>query len=1113
MRKNMHPQEAVSPLIFYDAKGRRKVIVKAVLFVSIIVTVIVFYAFFRSIFSPIHLPYENVFPTTTKKMISSDEKIGDWQLQEELKLDKNRNYHHWKQWKQNTDHSKPNEVYGFYVNWDENSTSSLKDHIRSLTVLVPEWYHLNRDLTITSEKRADIVKLAKDHHVKIVPLINNFTAESAGPDSSIVDRLLRAPTDQQKQVIANLEKQIEDNHFAGVNIDFESIPVQDRQALTKFMKELAFAFHQHRLLVTQDVPADDRAFDYRALSKEVDRLIVMMYDEHYTGGDPGPIASIGWFQHTLEHLPIPPEKRIIALGNYGYDWTIGGKTPAVSLTFSDIMDIAGDGDLKIKWDKLSENPYIEYENGKDKHIVWFLDSVTFYNEMKLASENGTRGFALWRIGAEDPTVWELLKNGVKKISLLRTIPSTDRVAYSGKGEILRVVHVGRNGSREFHLDPSGNLTDERYQSFPLSYDVERYGQPKEKKVVLTFDDGPNPKYTPEILDILKQFHVKADFFVVGENAGEYPDIMKRMYNEGHEIGNHTFTHPNIAETSPLRTKLELNATQRLIQEVTGHSTVLFRPPYEADAEPYLASEILPILRAQKMNYIMVGEKVDPQDWTRPAVKEIVKRVVTPILRGEGNVILLHDAGGDRTRTVEALPIIIKTLREHGYRFVTIAGLLGKKRDDVMPSVYSYDALWLPYDRAVFSGMEYFTKIVTIIFYVTIGLGIFRLLFFVYFSFKQKRRSQSHSITDDQPLVSVVIAAYNEEKVIGNAIHSILASDYPSLEVIVVDDGSRDNTAKVVGAIGRKYPNVHLIQKENGGKASAINRGFLEARGDIIVSLDADTILAPNAISLMVRHFADPHVAAVSGNVKVGNRRKLLTVWQHIEYVTGFNLERRAFDELNCITVVPGAIGAWRKQLVKQVGYVSEDTLAEDTDLTLTLLRQGYRIVYEDQAYGYTESPEDVKSLVKQRYRWSYGTLQCLWKHRKALFNPKHKSLGFIALPNMWIFQFLSQSVSPFVDLLMVISLLSNHPFKVLGFYLLFVAIDLFASLFAFSLEKENPKPLLWLVVQRFIYRQIMTYVVIKSILSAIQGVEVGWNKLKRFGSVERSFSQNKTSIS
>ena len=359
----------------------------------------------------------------------------------------------------------------------------------------------------------------------------------------------------------------------------------------------------------------------------------MMYDEHYAGGEPGPIASNEWVQTSLNRLDIPEEKLIVSFGNYGYDWVLGDKTPATALNFSDIMEMAHDSNLKIQWDKISGNPYFQYEEEGDKHIVWFLDSVTFYNQAKTALENGTKGFALWRLGSEDPTVWNLLENSKKiqnRIGLLHEIPSTDRVNYSGQGEILRITSVGQNGSRDFKIDKDGYLTDEVYHSFPSSYEVQRYGQPKGKQVVLTFDDGPDPRYTSEILDILKKFNVKADFFIVGENAELYPNIVKRMYSEGHEVGNHTFTHPNIAYTPLWRTKLELNTTQRLIQEITGHSTVLFRPPYEADAEPYLASEILPILRAQNMNYIMVGEKVDPEDWTQPPTNELVKRVLTPI---------------------------------------------------------------------------------------------------------------------------------------------------------------------------------------------------------------------------------------------------------------------------------------------------------------------------------------------------------------------------------------------------------------------------------------------------------------------------------------------------
>ncbi len=439
--------------------------------------------------------------------------------------------------------------------------------------------------------------------------------------------------------------------------------------------------------------------------------------------------------------------------------------------------------------------------------------------------------------------------------------------------------------------------------------------------------------------------------------------------------------------------------------------------------------------------------------------------------------------------------------------------MNKERDEIMPPVSSEGKQYLLYNKAVFSGAGYAKHILTTIFYIAIGLGIFRFLFLIYFAYKQKKTVSARLFTNSsyQPFVTVVIATYNEEKVIAKTIRSILDSDYREFEVIVVDDGSKDGTSKVMEETFYKHPKVRLIQKENGGKSSAMNLGFQQSRGEIIVTLDADTIIAQDAISLMIRHFEDHNVAAVSGNVKVGNRRNLLTTWQHVEYITGFNLERRAFDELNCITVVPGAIGAWRKKNVVESGYLSEDTLAEDTDLTITFLRQGHRIVYEEKAYAFTESPEDVKSLIKQRYRWSYGTLQCLWKHRKALFHSKHKALGFIALPNMWLFQYVLQFIAPLADILMIMGLFGSNPLKVLGFYLVFFVIDLLASLFAFKLEKENPKPLAWLILQRFIYRQFMTYVVIKSIFSSIRGVAVGWNKLKRMGSVKHSTEHKEAS--
>ncbi|MFS8354835.1 glycosyltransferase [Bacillus nitratireducens] len=1109
MEKKIQQEKDKSKPVFYDPKGRRKIAFSWFLCISIVSISIVFYCFFRSIFSTPEIPNMNPSVKQDTKLVPINQKLSDEQLKKEefkpnteMKNDENSV-------NSTNDSKQSKEVYGFYVNWDENSTASLKENIDSLTTLVPEWYHLKADLTVSSEIKPEIVKLAKENHVKIMPLLTNYTEEASGPDSELIHKLLSSPDHVKTTFINDLVKQVEKNQFSGINIDFEAIPESDRENLTNFMIELTTVFHKHHLLVTQDVPANDKAFDYGALAKVIDRMIVMMYDEHYGAGVPGPIASNKWFEHTLNELDIPSEKLIVAFGNYGYDWEVNSKEPAKSLTFSEVMTMAQDSNIKIQWDNISGNPYFRYKTGETEHTAWFLDGVTLYNQVKIAMNNNAKGFALWRLGAEDPTIWKVLKNPIevqKNPDALHKIASLDEVNYSGQGEILQVENERHNGLRDFKVDKNGYFTDEVYQSLPSAYEVQRYGKPKGKQVALTFDDGPDPKYTPEILDILKEYKIKAAFFVLGENAQLNPSIVKRIYDEGHEIGNHTFKHPNVADTSLLRTKVELNTTQRLIQEITGHSTVLFRPPYEADANPDSSNEILPILRAQNMNYTMVAEEVDPEDWATPSTNELVKRTLNPIYKGEGNVILLHDAGGNRTHTVEALPIIIKDLKKNGYSFVTIADLMNKERDEVMPPVSSEDKQYLLYNKAVFSGAGYSKHILTTIFYIAIGLGIFRFLFLIYFSFKQKKKTKSRLFANSsyQPFVSVVIAAYNEEKVIAKTIRSILDSNYREFEVIVVDDGSKDDTSKVIQETFYKHPRVRLIQKENSGKSSAMNLGFQKSTGEIIVTLDADTIIAQDAISLMIRHFEDHNVAAVSGNVKVGNRRNLLTTWQHVEYITGFNLERRAFDELNCITVVPGAIGAWRKKNVVESGYLSEDTLAEDTDLTITFLREGHRIVYEEKAYAYTESPEDVKSLIKQRYRWSYGTLQCLWKHRKALFNAKHKTLGFIALPNMWLFQYVLQFIAPLADILMIMGLFGSNPLKVLGFYFVFFLMDLLASLFAFKLEKENPKPLVWLILQRFIYRQFMTYVVIKSIFSSIRGVAVGWNKLKRMGSVEHS---------
>ncbi|WP_223881765.1 glycosyltransferase [Niallia endozanthoxylica] len=992
------------------------------------------------------------------------------------------------------------EVYGFYVNWDEKSKISFKENLDSLTAIVPEWVQLTPSLTFKTSTDKSIVTTAKANNVKILPLVSNYTNNKW--DGDLLHQLFTTPG-AEDLFIKNLLAYVRTNDFDGINIDFENINQQDKDYFTRFMKKVSEAFHQHHLMVTVAVPPLNDSIDYASVAASVDRMFVMLYDQHHSMSTPGPIASTEWIKETLYKLDIPFEKLIVSLGNYGYDWEENSQQPAEAMTFGDIMNLGVGTNLQIHWNKQAGNPYVRYKRNGKNHVVWFLDAATFYNQMKLSIASGSKGIAIWRLGSEDPSIWNYM-NKPKEIdnpsNALKTLVSSDPVHHTGAGEVIKIISELEKGKRTIQLDSNGLIQDEVYNKLPKPIHVARYGQSKKKDIVLTFDDGPDPTYTTQILDILDKNDIKGTFFILGKNAMMHPELVERMYKEGHEIGSHTFSHSNVASLTSFQTKIELNVNQRLFQAITGHSMSLFRPPFEAGAEPSTKNQLLPIIRAQDMGYTMVGQFIDSDDWKGISSTEIVKRVLDQL--PEGNVILLHDAGGDRTNTVEALPLIIKELKNRGYTFTTTGELIGKSESQMMPPVTKQDSPYLIYDKAVFKIIQGWSSGISLLFYSAILLGILRLAIFVFLSRKQIKRHKETEIDPSfTPFVSVVIAAYNEEKVICKTVDSILSSDYASFEILIIDDGSKDDTAAVVQKAYARHPQVRLIKKPNGGKSSAVNLGFKKAKGEIVVALDADTLIAEDAISLLVNHFKDEHVAAVSGNVKVGNKGNLLTKWQHIEYVTGFNLERRAFAVLNCITVVPGAIGAWRKSEVEKAGFYQEDTLAEDTDITLTLLRLGKKIEFEERAYAYTEVPEDIKSLVKQRYRWVYGTLQCLWKHRGALFNKKHRSLGYIGLPNMWLFQYIYQTISPIADVLFIMALFGKHPGKAVIGFVLFYLLDFFTSLYAFRLEKESPKPLASLFLQRIIYKQLMAYVVIKSIFSALKGVTVGWNKLKRKGNV------------
>lgn len=617
-----------------------------------------------------------------------------------------------------------------------------------------------------------------------------------------------------------------------------------------------------------------------------------------------------------------------------------------------------------------------------------------------------------------------------------------------------------------------------------------------RTVILTFDDGPSP-YTSSILEILKQENIKATFFIIGTQAIKHP-LLKQIYEAGHEIGNHTLTHPRISNLSWRVTQLQLNLNRLVIESQLGHSTRLFRPPFLdlenaiTDTERYqIATRIV------QAGYLIVDKDLDSSDWRRPGVGRIIANAKA-VESDAGVIILLHDGGGDRSETVQALPQIIDYYRGQGYRFATVSEALDISRDQIMPKLALSDKAlaWLTW-ILVMSWMSLGTAWYSVV--ILSLLAIFgRALFVIGASLIQARRKV---LVPGKILpCTVIVPAFNEAKVIQSSIASLLKSDHPNFTVIVIDDGSNDETYNLAKSISD--PRLTVVRKENGGKASALNVGIRLASAEIVVAVDADTVFEPQTLRLLCRHFTNPRVGAVSGNVQIANRYTLLTRLQSLEYVVGFNLDRRMTDLFDCITVVPGAIGAFRKSVIARLGGFSHETVAEDTDLTISIKEAGHTIVYDDQARAYTEAPATIRSLLKQRFRWTFGTMQSVWKHRRSFLNPRQGTLGLIGLPYLVFYQIVFPLMGPFFDVSLIIGLLTQSTQQyqlIFTSFLLYTALDVFISAVALRLDRKSLRQLWIILPQRLLYRQLMYYVIVRSAVHVLQGHLVGWSKLEREG--------------
>ncbi|MFE5894109.1 bifunctional polysaccharide deacetylase/glycosyltransferase family 2 protein [Streptomyces sp. NPDC056462] len=670
----------------------------------------------------------------------------------------------------------------------------------------------------------------------------------------------------------------------------------------------------------------------------------------------------------------------------------------------------------------------------------------------------------------------------------------------------------------------------------------------DKTIALTFDDGPNPTWTPQVLAILKKYDIPATFFLVGSMVSRYPGIVADMVEQGNEVGIHTFTHVDLSYQSDARVNREMQQTQLALAGAAGITTTLFRAPYSSETDA-IDNYSWPVYKKLgEQGYTSVFVDTDSDDWKRPGVSKIIKWA-TPD-DGEGASVLFHDAGGERSQTIKALPTYIEKMEAKGYTFTTISGAIqeeesasggqaaaggvqaggartggqqldgqaarqgpngqaGAGASSLQAAHREATGTTLYQGKALIGAVAVaeWTVPVLSVGLLVVGVAVMgrfgMMLILARRHYRQRnRRRFSWGPAVHRP-VSVIVPAYNEKECIANTLGSLAKSTHP-IEIIVVDDGSTDGTSEIARNAAHELgmTNVRVIRQENAGKPAALNNGVRSASYDIVVMMDGDTVFEPDTVRRLVQPFADPEVGAVAGNAKVGNRNTVIGAWQHIEYVMGFNLDRRMYDLLRCMPTIPGAIGAFRREAVLEVGGMSEDTLAEDTDITIAIHRAGRRVVYEEHARAWTEAPGSLKQLWSQRYRWSYGTMQALWKHRKSLTDKGPSGrFGRVGMPLVVIFQIVTPVFAPLIDVFTVYSMIFVDFKAALLAWLAVLAVQLVCAAYAFRLDREKYRYLLMMPLQQLAYRQMMYLVLIHSCITAMTGGRLRWQKLKRTGEV------------
>ncbi len=840
-----------------------------------------------------------------------------------------------------------------------------------------------------------------------------------------------------------------------------------------------------------------------ALVAKVDQPVVLGFQAPTSPATP--VAPPAWFESAARSAlqQIAPEKLSVALGSFSTLWKSGQRRPE-SIPFAEAMLRAQFFDGTVRFSAQSGNSHARYlDENRQLNQIWVLDAASYYNQRQILG--AAPQVTLWPLGYEDPAIWALAEEPSAVAAIAAEIDLSDHISVEGAGPFSTHIARAISGRRTATLSAeTGLITQQEYLALPSPRRIRLFGESGDLELALAFYGLGSARQSEILLAELARRQISATFFLSTNDLLLSKTTVENLMAAAHSIGTDITPRTSSTLFGGAFSTLQNNLAQQLLQDEFGHHALLVKNPSRYGQFPGDRAVLDQLQDLQSAGYLAVYSNLSAP-FGRIDPEEFVQTVRRTALTASGNVLGFDFSEQNDDAVNAALPAILDTLQQDGFSFIGLPEIAGFTPAQAFPPSSKNPALR---DQVIYGvmaatwiGIQNFIFLLALI--VALRSPIYLFLAFMW-------RDKYPFDPAYQPRVTVIIPAYNEAKVIRKTMRSVLASDYAALQVIVVDDGSNDDTAAVVAAFAKQDSRITLIEQSNHGKWFAEDTALCYVDTPIFVIVDADTLLHKDAIKYLVQPFRDRAVGAVAGTVEIGNRDNVITACQVIEYKISQSVMRRAYEVFNGILVVPGAIGAWRTDAVVASGLVSGDTITEDADLTVAIHRSDFKVVYAPKALSYTEAPNSVSAFMQQRLRWSLGMLQVAWKHRGAVI--EGRAVGFISILDAVWYRIISSFIYPLVDLIIISTVLSwGYTIATQGsiglndlstsailLFILLTLLDMTNLVAAFWFERKIEWKLLVLVpFLRFGYRQMLYISSMRSIFHAVSGRLRGWQKLKR----------------